>query len=220
MLSWRHLTYSWQAGASPLRFPDFEAPQGARILLSGPSGCGKSTLLALLAGLLHPTQGQLNVAGQALGAGSPRPSDAWRGAHVGLVPQRLHLIEALTVRENLSMPFVAAGLAVDHDHIEASMAALGLSAQAGLKPAALSGGQAQRVAVARACMRQPKVVLADEPTAHLDDDHAHRALVWLDQAAQACGATLLVATHDARCRQHWPDALHCELSTPAKAEQA
>lgn len=220
MLAWTGLSVAWAGRATPIAFADFEAPQGARVVVCGPSGCGKSTLMAVLAGLLTPQRGQLVVGDTHplnLGAGQ---RDAWRGQHIGLVPQRLHLAQALTVRENLALPFVAAGLPVDDSRVQQSLQQLGLAALAERKPHELSVGQAQRVAIGRAVMRSPKLLLADEPTAHLDDAHADAALRLLDEAAQAVQATLLLATHDQRLLTRWPEARVLRLPALAGLELA
>ncbi len=190
-------------GGVPIRFPDVDVPQGGVLLLRGPSGSGKSTWLAVVAGLLAPQQGSLEVAGAPLVTNGPA-LDAWRARHVGFLPQKLHLSAALTVAQNLALVHWAAGLPPDPARIEQTLAALGVAELATRRPHALSGGQAQRVALARAVLLAPRVLLADEPTASLDDEAAHAALALLLQTATQAGATLVLATHDARAVQ----ALH------------
>lgn len=197
MICTQGLSYQY-AGAATLRFPDVAVAQGATLLLSGPSGCGKSTWLALIAGLMRPTSGQLVVAGQALHDLDPVATDAWRASTIGFLPQKLHLSAALTVRQNLALAQWAAGLAEDPAAIDAALTALGVKEFAGRKPAQLSGGQAQRVALARAVLQKPKVILADEPSASLDDAAAADAVALLLATARAQSATLVIATHDAR----------------------
>ena len=185
-------------GAAPLHFPDVDVPQGATLLLRGPSGSGKSTWLALVAALVPPTVGSLEVAGQNLTALSRVQADAWRARTLGLLPQKLHMSAALTVAQNLGLAFWAAGVAQDRRRIDAALAAVGVAELADRLPAQLSGGQAQRVALARAVLMQPRVIAADEPTASLDDDAAREGLQLLHSTAQRYGATLVIATHDAR----------------------
>ena len=191
------MTYSYPGGPT-LDFPDVELPQGAVLLLSGPSGCGKSTWLALAAGLVAPTSGALTVADQALGALKNMAADAWRARAIGFLPQKLHLSAALTVQQNLALGFWASGLPEDLPRIAAVLAALGVQDLASRKPSQLSGGQAQRVALARTVLLQPRVILADEPTASLDDEAAADAVGLLLDTARTQGATLVIATHDAR----------------------
>jgi putative ABC transport system ATP-binding protein len=192
-----NLAYRYPGGV-PIEFPDVDVAQGGVVLLSGPSGCGKSTWLALIAGLVRPSRGELQVAGQALSALNGVATDAWRAKSIGFLPQKLHLSAALTVAQNLAMAQWAAGEPEDPTRITAALDALGVAGLAKRKPSQLSGGQAQRVALARAVLLQPKVVLADEPTASLDDEAAAFAVSLLLQTARQQGATLVIATHDAR----------------------
>ena len=185
-------------GAAPLHFPDVDVPQGATLLLRGPSGSGKSTWLALAAALVPLRAGSLQAAGEDLAALSRLQADAWRARNLGFLPQTLHLSAALTVAQNLGLAFWAAGVAHDRARIDAVLVALGVAELSNRLPAQLSGGQAQRVALARAVLMQPQLVLADEPTASLDDDAANEALQLLHSTAQRYGATLVIATHDAR----------------------
>jgi putative ABC transport system ATP-binding protein len=185
-------------GAVPIHFPNVDVPQGATLLLRGPSGSGKSTWLALAAALVPLRAGSLQAAGQDLATLSRVQADAWRARNLGFLPQTLHLSAALTVAQNLGLAFWAAGVPHDRSRIDAVLAALGVAELANRLPAQLSGGQAQRVALARAVLMQPQLVLADEPTASLDDDAANEALQLLHSTAQRYGATLVIATHDAR----------------------
>ncbi len=194
------LQFAYGNGAR-LHFPDVDVPQGGVLLLGGPSGSGKSTWLALAAGLVAPSGGSLQVAGQALGALGALKTDAWRAQTIGFLPQKLHLSAALTVHHNLALAFWAAGVAQNDARIQAALDALGVADLAQRLPSQLSGGQAQRVALARAVLMRPRVLLADEPTASLDDHNAADAVQLLWTTAQSLGATLVIATHDARVGQ-------------------
>ncbi len=197
MIQTSNLSFCYPA-SSPITFPDIEVAQGDVVLLSGPSGCGKSTWLALVAGLVKPTSGSLTVAGQDVAGLNNVAADAWRAATIGFLPQKLHLSAALTVAQNLAMAQWAAGQQEDRLRIAATLRALDVEDLAKRKPSQLSGGQAQRVALARAVLLQPKVILADEPTASLDDEAAAVAIGLLVQTAKQRGATLVIATHDGR----------------------
>ncbi|WP_341918388.1 ATP-binding cassette domain-containing protein [Polaromonas sp. YR568] len=197
MISTRQLAYQYPGGPE-LRFDDIDVPQGGVLLLRGASGSGKSTWLALAAGLLTPTAGDITVAGQSLTALGKVAGDAWRAKTIGFLPQKLHLSSALTVHANLAIAQWAAGQAQDDGRIREALAALGVQELAARKPAQLSGGQAQRVALARAVLLQPQVILADEPTASLDDDAARQAVELLQTTARQQDATLVIATHDSR----------------------
>jgi putative ABC transport system ATP-binding protein len=193
-------------GAEPLPFDDVAVPQGGSLLLRGASGSGKSTWLALAAGLLTPQAGDMVVAGQAVAALKAGERDRWRARCIGFLPQKLFLSEALSVTDNLALVYFASGQAVDRVAIARALDALGLGALAARKPAQLSGGQAQRVALARALLLRPQVLLVDEPTASLDDAACAAALDLLQQGAAQTGATLVIATHDARVVQRLPNA--------------
>jgi putative ABC transport system ATP-binding protein len=171
---------------------------GEHSLILGPSGSGKSTLLHLIAGLLRPSRGRVLVAGQDLAALTPAELDAFRGRTIGIVLQRLHLIPALTVRDNLRLARTLARLPPDPEWIDTLLANLGLAALAGARPSRLSEGEAQRVAIGRAVVNRPALILADEPTSALDDANCAAVITLLRAQAEASGATLVIATHDAR----------------------
>lgn len=212
MIRTRGLRYRYPGGPE-FAFADIDVPQGAMLLVQGRSGAGKSTWLALVAGL-REGEGELTVAGEALHTLHGSARDAWRSRAVGFLPQRLHLSDALDVAGNLALAYFAAGRPRDEAAIAAALGALQVADLAARRPRELSGGQAQRVALARAVLLKPRVLLADEPTASLDDESAAAALTLLRETAAACGATLVVATHDARARAalagaavlHLPDA--------------
>jgi putative ABC transport system ATP-binding protein len=191
------LRYRYPSGPA-LAFADLDLPQGGTLLLRGNSGSGKSSWLALVAGLLTASDGSVVVAGQNLGDLKGRARDAWRARTLSFLPQKLHLSDALTVADNLGLVYFAADLPRSDAAIANALNALGLQGLANRKPSQLSGGQAQRVALARAVLLQPQIILADEPTASLDDDSAQAALSMLTQCAAQCHATLVIATHDAR----------------------
>lgn len=217
MIESRGLQYAHPRQA-PLRMPDVSVAQGGTLLLRGPSGSGKSTWLALAAGLLTPTAGEIVVAGQPVGVLAGAARDGWRARHIGFLPQRLHLSEALTVADNLALAYFAAGLPVDRAAIARALEALGLDALAARRPSQISGGQAQRVALARAVLLRPRVILADEPTASLDDDACMTALALLRQTARSLEATLVIATHDARVREALPQAQVLAFASAGRPE--
>lgn len=187
--------------------------QGERWLVLGPSGSGKTTLLHLLAGIVRPAQGRIEVAGQDLGALSAAALDRFRGRTIGIVLQRLHLVSSLTVAGNLRLAQFCADLPRADARIAEVLDDLGIAAKASAYPHELSHGQAQRVALARAVLNRPKLILADEPTSNLDDAHCDQAARLLLEQAEHSGATLLVATHDARLKSR----IEHQMTLPVRA---
>ena len=185
----------------------FEAAAGEHWLVLGASGSGKTTLLNLVAGLLRPSEGEVCVDGQLLARLEGAALDRWRGRTVGIVPQKLHLVSSLSVLQNLLLAPYLAGLAADRVRARSLLGQLGVEEHSGKKPNQLSHGQAQRVAIARAVMNRPKLLLADEPTANLDDANCNQALELLESQATECGATLIVATHDQRAKRRFEKRL-------------
>ncbi|MCU0446912.1 MAG: ATP-binding cassette domain-containing protein [Microscillaceae bacterium] len=184
-----------------LDITDWQAQQGEQWLVLGGSGSGKTTLLHILAGLRTPTQGLVKVANVNLNTLNGARLDRFRGQNIGLVFQKPHLAQTLTVMQNLLLAQYMAGLRQNHSHCEAVLKSLSVLDKKNTFPAQLSQGQAQRVSVARAVLNQPKLLLADEPTASLDDKNAAQVLDLLMEQAQNYQATLLIATHDQRVKE-------------------
>jgi putative ABC transport system ATP-binding protein len=202
----RNLRHAYD-GAEVLQVEAWQVEQGSQWLVVGPSGSGKTTLLHILGAILSPTSGTVNVAGRDLTALKPADLDRFRGQRIGIVLQRLHLVQSLTVMNNLLLARYLAGLPQDGARVREVLASLDVAEKAGAYPHELSFGQAQRVAVARAVVNRPKLLLADEPTSNLDDERCAQAFGLLESQARACDATLVVATHDqrikARMRNHY-----------------
>jgi putative ABC transport system ATP-binding protein len=177
-------------GRRPItRLPDIVAQAGQAVLVTGPSGSGKSTALFTLAGLVPPFAGAFQVEGRA-----PAPRDA------ALIFQDLHLLPGLTVLENVLLGPFARGQRQDRARALAMLEDVGLAALSGRRAETLSRGEAQRASIARALLLQPRLILADEPTASLDDLAADRALDALLAAAASSGSALVIASHDSRVR--------------------
>jgi putative ABC transport system ATP-binding protein len=190
-------------GHAVLDLPEWEVWSGRHCLVLGPSGCGKTTLLNLVAGLLQPTTGGIFVAGRDMAAMKQDDRDVFRGRHIGIVFQVLHLVGALSVADNLHLARYLLGLPRDEARVGQVLDSLGLADKAGARPRTLSQGEAQRVAIARAVINRPTVILADEPTSALDDANAGRVLDLLVDQAALHAATLVVATHDRRNRNRF-----------------
>ena len=206
MIAVRNLEHRYQ-GNRALSLPQWQAAAGSRWLVLGPSGCGKTTLLHVLAGLIPVVSGEVQVDGKDLRSLKGKDLDRWRGANVGIVLQALHLVPHLSVRDNLRLAQYLARAPQSDAAVGDALAALGVADKGGRKPSELSQGEQQRVAIARAVVNGPKLLLADEPTASLDDAAAARAVDLLISAAERRGATLVVATHDSRVKQHFSNTL-------------
>jgi len=206
MISVRDLQQQYGAH-TVLRVPEWTLGTGERCLVLGPSGSGKSTLLHILAGLQKPSEGKIVVNGKEISSLKGAQIDRWRGANVGIVLQALHLVAHLTVRANLRLAQYLAHRPQDDRAVDEALAALGVADKAARRPRELSQGEQQRVAIARAVVNGPKLLLADEPTANLDDAAAERAVELLLGEAARRGATLVVATHDGRVKPHFQKEL-------------
>ena len=174
--------------------------KGEHTLLLGPSGCGKTTLLNIMSGIAEPQSGHVTINGTALENLTVSERDRFRGKNIGLVMQRLHLISALTIYKNLRLVPQLAGVAIDDAAILNALDKLGVADKLHHYPRQLSQGEAQRVAIARAVVNRPALILADEPTSALDDVNCLAAIDLLFAEADEFGATLIVATHDARIK--------------------
>jgi putative ABC transport system ATP-binding protein len=194
-----HVAFA-ERGAPPrvvLDVREFRVDGGAQVAICGPSGSGKTTLLHLFAGLERPARGVIRWGGVEVTALSERVGDLWRRETVGLVFQQFHLFPGLSALENVLLP-----LRFDHWSVAPDMRvrALKLLERVGVRPdvdaAFLSRGEQQRVAVARALLRKPAIVLADEPTASLDRHAANAVADLLSSMCRTVNATLIVTTHD------------------------
>jgi putative ABC transport system ATP-binding protein len=174
---------------------------GEIALLMGPSGSGKSTLLAVLSGLLRPDSGRVVALGQDMWAMSERQREAFRLRHCGFIFQGYNLFPALTARQQIEMVLRWGQGASGREarrRTEAMLSLLGLRNKLSLRPAELSGGEKQRVAIGRALIKEPDFCFADEPTSALDWAHGEQVIELLRTAAHERGATILVVAHDAR----------------------
>ena len=183
-----------------LDLPSWRVAAGERCLVVGPSGSGKSTLLHLVAGLVAPRAGVVRIDGQDLSSLSASARDRFRGRTIGLLLQSFHLLDTLSVLDNVRLARRLAGLPEDRARCRQVLEALDVAGLAHARPSTLSHGQAQRVALARAVVNRPKLILADEPTSSLDDESCERVAALVETEAERHGAALVVATHDSRLR--------------------
>jgi len=209
MISLKSLSYSYSP-TKQITFPDWEVAQGAHSLILGGSGCGKTTLLHILAGLRTSREGVVAVAGQAFSSLKGHALDVFRGKNIGLIFQKPHLLGVLTVEDNLLLAQYMAELPQDRERIMNVLEALGLGDRRKAKVFELSQGEAQRIAIARAVLNKPKVILADEPTASLDDLNSEKVLDILEGQAKLYNATLVIATHDQRVKDRFSYQLNLQ----------
>ena len=180
-----------------LRDVSVDFTPGSLTAIMGPSGSGKSTLLHILAGLEQPSSGWVELAGTRLDTLSDRELTLLRRRHVGFVFQRYNLLPVLTAEENITLPVAIGDGEVDQEWLETLFRTTGMESRRGHLPAEMSGGEQQRVAVARALITRPAVVFADEPTGNLDSSAGQEILGLLRQAVDDFGQTIVMVTHDA-----------------------
>ena len=200
-ISVRGLTRRLRSGDREITVLDnvsFDVPHGRSVAILGPSGSGKSTLLALLAGLDRPSEGTVHVDGQAVHALDEDALARWRRTGLGFVFQSFQLLDTFTARENVMFPLELLDTepAEARRRADALLDAVGLSERGHHYPAQLSGGEQQRVAVARAFAARPAILLADEPTGNLDGPTGARVLEALDRLQTDSGCTIVMVTHD------------------------
>ncbi|MBT9470838.1 MAG: ABC transporter ATP-binding protein [Phenylobacterium sp.] len=183
---------------------DFHISRGEFVMVAGPSGSGKSTLLALISGLLTPTAGGVRVLGRDLRAMTRDAVDSFRLEHFGFVFQGFHLLPALTAVEQVSIVLERQGLqrGAAIRRAAAALERVGLGRRLDNRPGELSGGEKQRVVIARALAKQPQVIFADEPTSALDSENGRQVARLLRAAALEEGSSVVCVTHDPRLVEH------------------
>ena len=199
MIKTRGLRFSYDKSKS-FTFKDMDMEPGSQWLILGTSGSGKTTLLHLLTGLLKAGGGTIEVAGREITSMSESARDAFRGKEIGLVFQKAHLIDVLSVEDNLAMAQYMAGVEQDKKRIREVLNELQLGDRLKAKPYQLSQGEQQRVSIARAVLNKPCVIFADEPSASLDDVNTEKVLAILQKQAEKYQATLVIVTHDQRLK--------------------
>ena len=181
-----------------LRDLHLKVPAGQFLALMGPSGSGKTTLLNLIGGLDRPTRGVVTVAGERTEQLSDRRLAAWRARHVGFVFQLYNLLPVLTAERNIELPLLLSHLsrAERKRHVDTALAVVGLTHRAAHYPRTLSGGEQQRVGIARAIVTDPTLLLCDEPTGDLDRKAGDEILDLLQALNRQHGKTIILVTHD------------------------
>jgi putative ABC transport system ATP-binding protein len=195
-----------------------EIPRGDFLALMGPSGSGKSTLLNLLGGLDRPTSGAITIDGHRIDEMSGAALSAWRGRHIGFVFQLYNLLPVLTAERNVELPLLLTRLsAADRKrHVAAALSVVGLSERAKHFPRQLSGGQEQRVGIARAIVTDPTLLLCDEPTGDLDRKAGDEILDLLQGLNREHGKTIVMVTHDPHAAARATRVLYLDKGTLVK----
>ncbi len=188
-------------------FPDIQLKKGENLLILGESGIGKTTLLHLMAGLLKPNSGKIELMGTVLNELSLAKLDHFRGRHIGLIFQRPHIIQNLSLSENLALIQYLVGKPQNKNQIKAILDNLGIGHQLHKKPRQLSQGEQQRATIALALINRPQLILADEPTSSLDDKNCTKVANLLKEQASATNAQLIVISHDQRLKDQFQNTL-------------
>jgi putative ABC transport system ATP-binding protein len=186
--------------------------RGEYMALMGPSGSGKSTLLNLVAGLDRPTSGEVVVCGTNLGEASEGELATWRSRHIGFIFQMYNLIPVLTAYENVELPLTLTSLSrrERQDHVKTALEVVGLADRMDHYPRQLSGGQEQRVSIARAIATDPTLLVADEPTGDLDSKSAAEILALMERLNNEFEKTIIMVTHDPHAAERAGRILHLE----------
>ena len=204
VISIRDLTVEYRVGAESfpaLDVPSWDVAEGAQVAISGPSGSGKSTLLNVVAGLLKPTTGSVEVCGHALERMGEAARDRFRAAKVSYIFQTFNLLEGYTALENVLLGAAFSPGRFHRDQARELLARVGLARRERHHPSKLSIGEQQRVAIARALARKPALILADEPTGSLDPRHAEGVVTLLREACREHDCALVVVSHETRVAQ-------------------
>ena len=199
LIAAEHVSKSYRVGATDVEIlhdVSLTVSESEVCAIMGPSGSGKSTLLYCLAGLEQPSGGEVFLLGDSLGRRSRRALAQLRRTELGFVFQSYNLLPTLPAFENVALPFRLRGEKVDRARIEEALASVGLAGRGSSLPPSMSGGEQQRVAIARVLAQRPRIVFADEPTGALDSHSGRLVLSELHQIGNAAGRCVLIVTHD------------------------
>ena len=204
MLETKNLRFKYDNNLE-LNFPDIKTSK-ENLLILGASGVGKTTFLHLLSGLLKPINGEIDLLGTKISQLKMSEMDRFRGKNIGIVFQKPHFINSLTVKENLQLAQYISKKS-DKNRIQSLLESLGIEDKANKKTQNLSQGEKQRVSIALAIVNSPKLILADEPTSSLDDLNCEKVINILKNQASKYKAKLIIITHDYRLKKHFKNTL-------------
>lgn len=207
MIKTENLTFQYKKDGCTFQFPNIILNKQENLLILGKSGIGKTTFLHLLAGLLHPTEGKITIERTTTNHLSSNELDMFRGQNIGLVFQKNHAVQSLTVIENLKARLFFSKKPINTTEIDTLLKQLNINDYKNSKINELSVGQLQRLNIALAVIHKPKVILADEPTSSLDDKNCKAVIELLVKQAQQTNANLIVITHDQRIKPYFQNSI-------------
>lgn len=207
MLKTKQITFRYENSPQMFSFPDISANPNETTLILGKSGTGKTTLLHLLGLLLKPLSGSIRLNNKELTELSAKELTKVRASHFGIIFQKTHFVTSINVKDNLLLANYLADKKQAFEQLETLVTQLNIADLLTKKTYQLSGGEQQRVSIARALMNQPSVILADEPTSNLDDENCGRVANLLTEQAQQIGASLIIVTHDQRLKDRFSNQI-------------
>ena len=206
MLVCSELSFSYDIKKT-FNFPSFSCEKGETLLILGNSGTGKTTLLHLLALLLTPNSGSIKIQEKELAMLTAKDASQMRANHLGIIYQKPHFVNSLNVLDNLLLANYLADKKQSKTKAQSLAQNLGISELLDKKPSLLSGGEQQRVSIARALMNNPDLILADEPTSNLDDENCNKVIELLENQSKNIGAALVIVTHDQRLKDNFKNII-------------
>ncbi len=190
-----------------ITFPDFSVGQKESLLILGESGAGKTTLLHILGGMLKPTDGAVHLMNENIYSFSSRKLDSFRGDHIGMVFQQAHFIPSISAIENIRLAQRIGSKKVDNQAINNLFDRLNIGHRKEALPSEMSQGERQRLAIARAFINTPSLVLADELTSALDDTNCASVIALLKEQSEQMGTSLIMVTHDQRLKEYFSNSI-------------
>jgi ABC-type lipoprotein export system ATPase subunit len=206
MLACSELSFSYDTKKT-FNFPSFSCEKGETLLILGNSGTGKTTLLHLLALLLKPNSGSIKIKGKELALLTAKDTSEMRANHLGIIYQKPHFVNSLNVLDNLLLANYLADKKQSKTQARNLAQNLGISELLDKNTSILSGGEQQRVSIARALMNNPDLILADEPTSNLDDENCNKVIELLENQSKNIGAALVIVTHDQRLKDNFKNII-------------